>query len=90
MDPCALVEELLDEEIARQARFDAAGDPRAAACAWRIQYLEHLLGTLVQFPLTGERFVELLRANMAITNPSFPDVPHASVDLLRRWEARAH
>ncbi|GIW07673.1 MAG: hypothetical protein KatS3mg060_2478 [Dehalococcoidia bacterium] len=89
MDPASLVEELLDEETARLAALDAAADPRAAACAWRIQYLENLLGTLVQFPLTGERFVELLRANSAISHPSFPDVPHASVDLLARWEARA-
>ncbi|MCS6802879.1 MAG: hypothetical protein RMM58_11885 [Chloroflexota bacterium] len=90
MDPATLVEELLEEETARHAALTAAGDPRAAACAWRIQYLEKLLGTLVEFPLTGERFVELLRANIAITNPSFPDTPHASVDLLARWEARSH
>ena len=73
----------------RTGLLRAAGDPRAPACAWRIEYLERLLGTLVQFPLTGDRFVELLRANVAIRNPSFPDVPHASVDLLARWEARA-
>lgn len=88
MDPASLVEEVLEEEQARYAALTAAGDPRAAACAWRIDYLEHLLGTLVQFPLTGERFTELLRATTAITNPSFPETPHASVDVLARWEAR--
>ncbi|MCL6650261.1 MAG: hypothetical protein K6U89_18290 [Chloroflexi bacterium] len=88
LDPASLVEELLAEELARQAELAAAGEPLAAACAWRIAYLERLLGTLEQFPISGERFVELLRASTAITNDQFPGVPHASVDLLARWIAQ--
>jgi hypothetical protein len=87
VDPASVVEALLDEEIARRQELETAGDPRAEAIAWRVAYLENLLTTLDQFPLTDERFVELLNASTAIPNPRFPDVPHASVDLLARWEA---
>ncbi|MFN8535764.1 MAG: hypothetical protein U0556_19680 [Dehalococcoidia bacterium] len=87
MDPATLVAQTLEEETVHQRTLAEAGDPRADVCAWHIQYLENLLGTLDQFPLTADRFVELLRASIAITNPRFPDEPHASVDLLSRWEA---
>lgn len=79
---------MLEQEAARRDALAKRGDPAVEGINWRIEYLENLLVTLDQFPLLPDRFVELLKSNLAITNPRFPDIPHASVDLLARWEDR--
>jgi hypothetical protein len=80
-----LVQELLEQEMERRNTLEE-GTAEYGALTWRIGYLESLLGTLDQFPLIPARFVELLKGNVQIVNPEYPNTAHPSVDLLDRWE----